>query len=86
MTKSQVVIQPGPAFWEVFAGAIRAQGPGVTKWAAERGFAVASLKPMATGGTNGEKSKAVRQEMLDAIGEDTFRSLYEARLRHEGLV
>lgn len=86
MAKREVVIQPGPFFYEVWAGAMKAQGLSVTRWAAERGLAIASIKPMATGGTNGDKSKAVREQMLDSVGRDTFRTLYEMRLRNAGLL
>jgi hypothetical protein len=86
MAKSNVLIQPGPFFYEVWSGAMKAQGLSVTKWAASHGFAIASIKPMATGGTNGEKSKAVRKLMLESVGEETFQTLYEMRLRNAGLI
>lgn len=86
MAKKQVILQPGHFFYEVWAGAMKAQGLSVTKWANARGHAIASLKPMATGGTNGEKSKRIRQEMIDSVGEDVFMALYEMRLRNEGIL
>lgn len=86
MAKRDVILQPGHFFYEVWAGAMKAQGLSVTAWAAEHGFAIASIKPMATGGTNGEKSKRVRQLMVDSVGEDTFKVLYEMRLRNEGVI
>lgn len=86
MAKKDILIQPGPIFWDVFRGAMTSHGIGVTEWARRNGFAIASLKPMATGGTNGEKSKAMRLKMIEAVGEEVFRDLYEKRLRHEGLV
>ncbi|MCE8007132.1 hypothetical protein [Aestuariivita sp.] len=86
MPKPEVLIQPGPFFYEVWAGAMKAQGLSVTKWANDHGFAIASIKPMATGGTNGEKSKKIRQLMLESVGEETFRALYEMRLRNAGLL
>lgn len=86
MSKKQVILQPGAYFYEVWAGAMKAQGLSVTEWARERGFAIASIKPMATGGTNGEKSQRVRREMIDSVGEDVFMALYEMRLRNEGVL
>lgn len=86
MAKRDVILQPGHFFYEVWAGAMKAQGLSVTAWAAEHGFAIASIKPMATGGTNGEKSKRVRQLMVDSVGEETFKTLYEMRLRNEGVI
>jgi len=86
MTKSSVIIQPGPFFYEVWAGAMKAQGLSVTRWAADNGFAIASVKPMATGGTNGEKSQRIRKLMVESVGEDTFQTLYEMRLRNAGLL
>lgn len=86
MSKRDVVLQPGHFFYEVWAGAMKAQGLSVTKWADQNGFAIASIKPMATGGTNGEKSKRIRQMMIDSVGEETFRALYEMRLRNEGVI
>jgi hypothetical protein len=86
MARKEILIQPGPIFWEVFRGAMTAHGIGVTEWARQQGFPIASLKPMATGGTNGEKSKAMRAKMVEAVGEETFRDLYEKHLRHEGLI
>lgn len=84
MTRKQVILQPGHFFYEVWAGAMKAQGLSVTEWARERGFAIASIKPMATGGTNGEKSQRVRKEMIDSVGEEMFEKLYTMRLRNEG--
>lgn len=86
MSNQTILILPGPIFWEVFRGAMTSHGIGVTKWGQERGFAVASLKPMATGATNGEKSKKVRKLMIEAVGEKTFHDLYVKHLRHEGLL
>jgi hypothetical protein len=86
MAKKEILIQPGPIFWEVFRGAMTSHGIGVTEWARRNGFQIASLKPMACGGTNGEKSKAMRAKMIEAVGEKTFRDLYENHLRHAGLV
>ena len=86
MAKKQVILQPGHFFYEVWAGAMKAQGLSVTEWARERGFAIASIKPMATGGTNGVKSRRVRKEMIESVGEDVFMALYEMRLRNEGIL
>ena len=86
MAKSNVLIQPGPFFYEVWAGAMKAQGLSVTQWAREQGFAIASVKPMATGGTNGEKSQKIRKMMMESVGEETFQTLYEMRLRNAGLL
>ena len=85
MSDQTILIQPGPIFWEVFRGAMTSHGIGVTKWGADRGLAVASLKPMATGATNGKKSKEVRELMIEAVGRDTFQDLYVKHLKHEVL-
>lgn len=85
-TKSNIVLLLEHFFYEVWAGAMKAQGLSVTQWAREHGFAIASIKPMATGGTNGEKSKQIRQLMIQSVGEDTFKALYEMRLRNEGVL
>lgn len=86
MTENSTLIQPGPVFWNVFRGAITAHGVGVTAWAKQEGLKVANLKPMATGQTNGPKSRLIRQKMMDAVGEDIFRALYIAHLRNEGML
>lgn len=86
MADKAILIQPGPIFWEVFRGAIRAQGVSVTDWGAQHGYSLQSMKPIASGATNGERSQELRQLMLEEIGETVFRSLYEANLRNAGLI
>ena len=86
MAKSSVVIQPGPIFYEVFVGALMARGQRASIWASSRGLRINNLKPMATGATNGARSRAIRDAMLKEVGEETFRALYEARLRNDGLL
>ena len=86
MAKERVVIQPGPIFYEVFAGLLKAQGKGVSEFAERHKLSATNLKSMASGVSNGPKSRLVREKMLEEIGEDTFRTVYESRLRNEGLL
>ena len=84
MSKNSVVIQPGPIFYEVFVGLLKAQGRGVTQWAQQHQLSNTNLKFMATGASNGTKSKEIRRLMIEEIGEDVFHDFYTRRLRNEG--
>lgn len=86
MPKERVIIQPGPIFYEVFAGLLKAQGRGVTEWAEQHELSPTNLKFMASGASNGPKSKLIRSLMIKEVGEETFREVYEKRLRNEGLL
>lgn len=86
MPKERVVIQPGPIFYEVFTGLLKAQGTPVGEFAARHKLSITNLKFMASGASNGPKSKRVRELMLEEIDRDTFQKVYERRLRNEGLL
>lgn len=83
MAKQRTMLRAGPAFYEVWAGAMKAQGLSVQDFASARGIQPSNLKVMATGASNGPKSKRIREEMVQTVGEDVFRTLYELRLRNE---
>jgi hypothetical protein len=83
MAKRRRTPPPGPYFYDVWAGAMRAQGLSLSDWAAAQGIAPSNLKSAATGSTNGPKSKALRDAMIEAVGEDLFHTLYEMRLKNE---
>lgn len=42
------------------------------------------MKFMASGVSNGRKSKKIRELMLEEIGVEMFQPMYERRLRKEG--
>lgn len=86
MPKDRVIIQPGPIFYEVFAGLLKAQGRGVSDWAAEHKLSPTNLKFMASGASNGPKSKEIRRLMVEEIGAETFQHVYEKRLSNDGLL
>ncbi|NRB20342.1 MAG: hypothetical protein HRU33_23090 [Rhodobacteraceae bacterium] len=84
MPKDRVVIQPGPIFYEVFTGLLKAQGTPVTEFAARHKLSITNMKFMASGASNGPKSKKIRELMLEEIGVEMFQPMYERRLRKEG--
>lgn len=84
MPKDHVLIQPGPIFYEVFAGMLKAQGRGVVEWADAHKLSPTNLKFMASGASNGPKSKEIRRLMIEEIGEETFREVYTKRLQNDG--
>lgn len=86
MAKVRAVIQPGPIFYAAWRGAMEAKGEPVTKWAESHGLTVTNLKFMATGASNGPKSRDIREKMMASVGEEVFRVLYEYRLQNEGLL
>lgn len=85
MHQERVVIQPGPIFYEVFAGLLKAQGGSVTAWAERHGVTGTNLKIMATGASNGPKSKKLRQLMLEEFDRSVFQTVYERRVRKDGM-
>lgn len=83
MPKERVVIQPGPIFYEVFAGLLKAQGTTVSDFAKRHSLSITNLKFMASGASNGPKSKKIRDLMLKEIGTEMFQPMYERRLVKE---
>lgn len=81
MAKDVLTYQPGPVFYDVWAGALRAMGMSIGEWCAAEGMSAHSVRLMATGALNGEKSHDVRRRMVAVVGDDVFRVLYEARER-----
>ena len=86
MPNQAVIIQPGPIFYEVFAGLLKSQGGAVSDFAARQGKSSSTLKGMAVGTSNGPEARRIRQLMIAEIGHDVFRIVYEKRLKAEGLV
>lgn len=86
MTKDRVVIQPGPIFYEVFVGLLKAQGTPVTEFAARHDLTITNMKFMASGASNGPKSRKIRDAMMKEVDNDAFQIMYERRLRKEGLI
>lgn len=83
MTDNPITLQPGPVFYEVFLGALRIFGTNLKEWSAEHGVEANNAKMAATGGWNGPKARALRQKMIERVGEDTFRHLYAQRMAQE---
>lgn len=83
MAKQRTMLLAGPDFYEVWAGAMKAQGLSLSEWAASQGMAPSNVKSAATGSFNGPKAKAMREKMIEAVGEELFRTLYELRLKNE---
>ena len=83
MTQKQKAIQPGPIFYDVFLAYLRVVGTNHKDWCAPRRVTPTNAKSAATGGWNGAKARALRQDMIDEVGEETFRRLYAERMRRE---
>lgn len=83
MTENRKPIQPGPVFYDVFLGYLRVIGTNLKDWCAPHGVTATNAKSAATGAWNGVKARALRQKMVDEVGEDTFRQLYDERMRRE---
>ncbi|MDQ7775197.1 MAG: hypothetical protein Q4615_04410 [Paracoccus aminovorans] len=83
MTKTAVILQPGPIFYDVFLGCLRVIGTNLRDWCAPHGVTPTNAKSAATGAWNGPKAKALRQKMIDEVGQETFTHLYAERIRRE---
>lgn len=83
MTDKQITLQPGPLFYEVFLGALMVFGTNLKDWSRLHGYDANNAKMAATGSWNGPKAKDLRQKMIERVGEDTFRHLYERRVAEE---
>lgn len=83
MTEKVTTIQPGPVFYDVFLGYLRVIGTNLKDWCEPHGVTPTNAKSAATGGWNGIKARALRQKMLDEVGEETFARLYADRMRRE---
>ncbi|MDJ0628549.1 MAG: hypothetical protein QNJ44_09850 [Rhodobacter sp.] len=83
MSPTTLALQPGPIFYDVFVGGLKAQGRRIVDFAAAQEVRPGNLKAIAAGVNNGERSQAVRQAMIDAVGEETFLYLFRYRLRFE---
>lgn len=83
MTEKAKSIQPGPVFYDVFLGYLRVIGTNLKDWCAPRGVTATNAKSAATGGWNGAKARALRQDMIAEVGEETFLRLYAERMRRE---
>jgi hypothetical protein len=83
MAETQRTIQPGPVFYDVFTGYLRVFGTNLKDWGAPHGVNATNAKAAATGAWNGPKARALRQKMIDEVGEERFRYLYDERMRRE---
>ncbi|WP_323036214.1 hypothetical protein [Pararhodobacter sp.] len=83
MTENHTNIQPGPVFYDVFLGYLRVMGTNLTDWCVPHAVRATNAKLAATGGWNGVKARALRQKMIDEVGEETFARLYAERMRRE---
>lgn len=75
MNEIKASFQPGPIFYAVFLGMLRVQGTNLKDWSAARGIDPANAKGAAHGSWNGPKARALRQDMVDTVGEETFARL-----------
>lgn len=76
-------IQPGPVFYDVFTGYLRVIGTNLKDWCAPHGVTATNAKSAATGAWNGAKARALRQKMIEEVGEETFCRLYAERMNRE---
>ena len=83
MAETAKMIQPGPVFYDVFLGYLRVIGTNLKDWCAPHGVTATNAKSAATGGWNGAKARALRQKMIEEVGEETFRRLYAERMKRE---
>ena len=83
MAEKQTTIQPGPVFYDVFLGCLRVLGSNLKDWAAGHAVNPTNVKAAATGAWNGPAAKALRQEMIETVGVETFTRLYAERMRRE---
>lgn len=83
MTDKTHNIQPGPVFYDVFAGYLRVIDTNLREWSEAHGVASTNTKLAATGGWNGPKAKILRKKMIETVGEDTFARLYRERMAIE---
>ena len=83
MTEKSKPIQPGPVFYDVFLGYLRVIGTNLKDWCVQHNVHATNAKGAATGGWNGPKARALRQEMINEVGEETFRRLYSERMLRE---
>lgn len=83
MTELSSQCQPGPIFYDVFSGYLRVLGTNVKEWSTPHGVTANNAKLAATGGWNGPKARALRQKMIETVGEETFARLYRERMAAE---
>lgn len=83
MTELAKQCQPGPVFYDVFIGYLRVLGTNVKEWSVPHGVSANNAKLAATGGWNGPKARALRQKMIETVGEETFARLYRERMAVE---
>lgn len=57
-------------------GYLRVFGTSLREWCIPHGVTPTNAKSAATGAWNGPKAKALRQKMIDEVGEETFQHLY----------
>jgi hypothetical protein len=76
-------IQPGPVFYDVFTGYLRVIGTNLKDWCEPHRVTATNAKSAATGAWNGTKARALRQKMIEEVGEDTFLRLYDERMKRE---
>lgn len=83
MTNHAERYQPGPIFYEVFTGALRAMGKSARSWADEIDYNHQNLRSVATGHTNGPRARKIREMMVQEVGTETFDHLYQVRMKRE---
>ncbi|MES2434217.1 MAG: hypothetical protein V4586_10370 [Pseudomonadota bacterium] len=83
MSENMKSIQPGPIFYDVFLVYLRAIGTNLKDWCVPYNVTATNAKSAATGGWNGTKARALRQKMIETVGEETFLRLYADRMRRE---
>jgi hypothetical protein len=83
MAEKKKYIQPGPVFYDVFLGYLRAMGTNLKEWCVPYGVTGTNAKAAATGAWNGPKARELRERMIDTVGRETFETLYEDRIKQE---
>ncbi len=83
MTEIRTTLQPGPVFYSVFTGILRAYGLTLQDWSKARGIKPANVRAAAHGSWNGPGAKALRASMVTYVGEDAFRQLYAEHIDRE---
>ena len=83
MTENKTHIQPGPVFYDVFIGYLRIMNTNLKEWCVPRSVTGSNAKSAATGAWNGPKARALREQMVETVGQETFVQLYAERMRQE---
>ncbi|WP_165390234.1 hypothetical protein [Thalassococcus sp. S3] len=86
MQNPQQKYQPGLVFFDSFKAGLTFRGSSMQLFAEKHSVKYQNIRFYATGHSNGPRSVAMRNAMIEEVGPELFHTLYRARKSVEAVV